>query len=176
MGRVPYHRNNLGTAIAQRARDRLEEQSTEQLSLRQIAQDLGVSSAAIYRHFPDKAALLANVSQTVILEVSDTLRQGVLDSPDAATMLRQVVDNLMGYAQLHPQLMTLCLRTDWPAPKSLSTVIALYATQLGLHTTPALLTRKVWTYLLGVLCQPQRPVPVATIVTDLTTLLGGSAG
>lgn len=64
MGQVPYHRNNLGTAIAQRARDRLEEQSTEQLSLRQIAQDLGVSSAAIYRHFPDKAALLANVSQT----------------------------------------------------------------------------------------------------------------
>ncbi|MCF7523609.1 TetR/AcrR family transcriptional regulator [Levilactobacillus brevis] len=49
--------------------------------MRQIARVLAVTPAAVYRHFPDKASLLANLKTTIQAEVTATLRIGSWTRP-----------------------------------------------------------------------------------------------
>ncbi|MCB1889922.1 MAG: TetR/AcrR family transcriptional regulator [Rhodocyclaceae bacterium] len=58
-----YHHGNLREALLDVAEQLLAEQGAAQLSLRAVARAAGVSHAAPYRHFPDKAALLRGVGQ-----------------------------------------------------------------------------------------------------------------
>jgi AcrR family transcriptional regulator len=54
----PYHHGDLRDELLQRAEQTLRESGAEQLSLRRLARDAGVSHSAPSRHFPDKQALL----------------------------------------------------------------------------------------------------------------------
>ncbi|MBS0482527.1 MAG: TetR/AcrR family transcriptional regulator [Proteobacteria bacterium] len=54
-----YHHGDLRSALVDAGLKALEIAPLEELSLRQIARDAGVSATAVYRHFPDKRALLA---------------------------------------------------------------------------------------------------------------------
>lgn len=53
-----YHHGNLREALLTRAAEILAERGVAELSLREIARDVGVSHAAPRRHFPDRQALL----------------------------------------------------------------------------------------------------------------------
>lgn len=57
-----YHHGNLRESLIEAALKRLSEQTVETLSLRDLARLVGVSIAAVYRHFPNKDALLAEVA------------------------------------------------------------------------------------------------------------------
>jgi AcrR family transcriptional regulator len=54
-----YHHGDLRAALVAEGLKRLKDGSAEGLSLRELARSVGVSATAVYRHFPDKAALLA---------------------------------------------------------------------------------------------------------------------
>ena len=54
-----YHHGDLRTALVEAGLKALETTPLADLSLRQLARDVGVSATAVYRHFPDKAALLS---------------------------------------------------------------------------------------------------------------------
>lgn len=58
-GRAAYHHGDLRRALLVAARALLAEVGPAALSLRAVARAAGVTHAAPYRHFPDKAALLA---------------------------------------------------------------------------------------------------------------------
>jgi len=53
-----YHHGDLRAALIDEGLKRLKDGPAESLSLREIARNVGVSATAVYRHFPDKAALL----------------------------------------------------------------------------------------------------------------------
>ncbi|WP_417620490.1 TetR/AcrR family transcriptional regulator [Parasphingorhabdus sp.] len=55
---APYHHGDLRAAALQLGMERLEDQAHPDLGLRALARDLGVSATALYRHFPNKDALL----------------------------------------------------------------------------------------------------------------------
>ena len=57
-----YHHGDLRAALVASACQLLEEKGVTALSLREVARRSGVSQAAPYRHFPDKASLLAAVA------------------------------------------------------------------------------------------------------------------
>jgi AcrR family transcriptional regulator len=57
-----YHHGNLKASLLEAAVRQLSEQTQEALSLRGLAKAVGVSVAAVYRHFPSKDALLAEVA------------------------------------------------------------------------------------------------------------------
>jgi AcrR family transcriptional regulator len=59
----PYHHGNLRSALLERAEETLGERGVRELSLRELARDVGVSHAAPRRHFPDKQALLDALAQ-----------------------------------------------------------------------------------------------------------------
>jgi AcrR family transcriptional regulator len=54
-----YHHGDLRSALIQAGLAALESAPIEDLSLRAMAREVGVSATAVYRHFPDKAALLS---------------------------------------------------------------------------------------------------------------------
>lgn len=149
----PYHRKNLAATIQQRARQQLEEVGAEQLSLRQIARFLAVTPAAVYRHYPNKASLLAVLRSEISGELTMALRANVLDSADAQEMLKQMVLNLLTYNAQHPRAVAYVLTAPLPVPASLTTVLTLYAAQQGAPRTSGQNDLAVWTLLLGALVQ-----------------------
>lgn len=58
----PYHHGDLRPSLIESACQVLREKGIGALSLREVARRSGVSQAAPYRHFPDKASLLAAVA------------------------------------------------------------------------------------------------------------------
>ena len=54
-----YHHGDLRSAVVAEGLRLLKNQEADTLSLREIARNVGVSATALYRHFPDKASLLA---------------------------------------------------------------------------------------------------------------------
>ena len=54
-----YHHGDLRSAVVAEGMRLLKNQEADTLSLREIARNVGVSATALYRHFPDKASLLA---------------------------------------------------------------------------------------------------------------------
>ncbi len=59
----PYHHGDLSSALVDAARRLLEAEGPSALSLRAVAREAGVSPAAPYHHFKDKAELLDAVAQ-----------------------------------------------------------------------------------------------------------------
>jgi AcrR family transcriptional regulator len=57
-----YHHGDLRRALLQEAARTIQAQGVERLTLRAVAERLGVSRTALYRHFADKSALLAGVA------------------------------------------------------------------------------------------------------------------
>lgn len=59
---TPYHHGNLRQELLERAIDTLNEKGIEELSLRALARDLGVSHAAPLRHFAKKTDILGAIA------------------------------------------------------------------------------------------------------------------
>ena len=58
-GKNRYHHGDLRAALIEEGLKLIDAGPVEALSLREIARNAGVSATAVYRHFPDKAALLS---------------------------------------------------------------------------------------------------------------------
>jgi AcrR family transcriptional regulator len=54
-----YHHGDLRAALIEAGLTLLEARNADDLSLREVARAVGVSPTAVYRHFPDKSALMA---------------------------------------------------------------------------------------------------------------------
>ncbi len=72
--RRPYHHGNLRDAVLDAARMMVSKEGTAGLSLRALARVVGVSHPAIYNHFSDREALLAELSTEALLELGRTQR------------------------------------------------------------------------------------------------------
>lgn len=59
----PYHHGALRQALMTEGLKLLAESDADHLSLRELARKVGVSATAVYRHFPDKHALLAALAR-----------------------------------------------------------------------------------------------------------------
>ncbi|MEU4222273.1 helix-turn-helix domain-containing protein [Actinoplanes sp. NPDC026623] len=75
-----YHHGDLRAALIETSFLLLAEQGLERFSVAAVARRLGVSSAAPYRHFPDRARLLGAVSAIAARD----LRVAIADAADAA--------------------------------------------------------------------------------------------
>lgn len=59
MDPAPYHHGNLRAALLEEAEQSLRDHGADQISLRELARQAGVSKSAPHRHFRDRQALLA---------------------------------------------------------------------------------------------------------------------
>jgi len=58
-----YHHGDLRAALVTEALSLLEKRDLEELSLREVARNVGVSATAVYRHFPSKESLLKALAE-----------------------------------------------------------------------------------------------------------------
>jgi AcrR family transcriptional regulator len=65
-----YHHGDLKEALINAASELIAEHGQANFSLRKVAQQVGVSQTALYRHFSDKDELLATVAERGFLELS----------------------------------------------------------------------------------------------------------
>lgn len=97
-----YHHGDLRRALLQEAVRAIGHEGVERLTLREVGARLGVSRTALYRHFPDKAALLAAVAA----EGFQRLRADLLQAWTSAEGTRRGFDLMgvayVGFAVAHP--------------------------------------------------------------------------
>jgi len=69
--RAQYHHGDLESALILTARKLTKRNGVEHLSLRQVAQEIGVSPSAAYHYFPDRDSLLGALGFTLFEELAD---------------------------------------------------------------------------------------------------------
>ncbi len=77
---MSYHHGDLRRALLAAARQLVAERGVENFTLRQVARLAGVSHAAPYHHFADKAALVAALAEESFVELADALRAPLGDA------------------------------------------------------------------------------------------------
>ena len=99
----PFHHGDLKTALARSAVALIERSGVEVLSVREVARLAGVSSAAPYRHYPTKDALLAEVARVGFGQLHDLLVSAGAGNDRKSAFLAQSVAYLR-FAEGHPAL------------------------------------------------------------------------
>lgn len=112
-----YHHGDLRRAVIETAMDMLREDRGWQFTLREVARRAGVSHAAPYKHFPDKAALLAEIALIGFDRLRETLVAARPASPgslDAA--LLPVAQAYLAFGEANPALYRLMFGADAGQP------------------------------------------------------------
>ena len=82
-----YHHGDLRAALIEASFDLLAEQGLQRFSVAAVARRLGVSSAAPYRHFPDRDHLLGAVSAAAARDLRAAIAAAGDAVPDPAARL-----------------------------------------------------------------------------------------
>lgn len=69
----PYHHGQLRRAALERALETVRRDGAQALSIRRLAEELGVAHRAIYNHYADRAALLQAVAACGFSELAELL-------------------------------------------------------------------------------------------------------
>jgi AcrR family transcriptional regulator len=104
----PYHHGNLRAALLAEAERTLREQGIDQLSLRDLARQAGVSHAAPRRHFADRQALLEALAEVGFLRRGDELGAAIdTAGPDYEARLRAAATAYVRFATQDAALLDL---------------------------------------------------------------------
>jgi AcrR family transcriptional regulator len=99
------------------AREILEEEGADALTMRRIAERLGIRAPSLYKHFPDKGALEAAIISEAFEEQAAAFERAVEGSADP---LADLATAYRRFARAHPALYRLMtdreLRRDLLAP------------------------------------------------------------
>jgi AcrR family transcriptional regulator len=105
-----YHHGDLRAALLKVAAAEIERVGYESLSLRELAEKLGVSRAAPYRHFADRRALLAAVAAGGFDELTAIHRKAAGKTPQAR--LVAAGHGYLAFAADRPQMFRLMFVSD----------------------------------------------------------------
>jgi AcrR family transcriptional regulator len=97
------------TEIVAAARELLEAGGPDALTMRAVADKLGIRAPSLYKHIPDKADLEAAVIATAFTEQAETFAKAIARSRDPLTALGRAYRS---WALAHPHLYR--LMTNWP--------------------------------------------------------------
>jgi AcrR family transcriptional regulator len=107
-----YHHGDLRDGLLKAARDRIEREGYERLSMRDLAASLGVSEAAPYRHFADKRALLAGLAAQGFRDLEATALRAMEKAPDPAARMEYGARAYLAFAIRYPELFRLMFVSD----------------------------------------------------------------
>lgn len=99
-----FHHGNLRVALLDAAREKLERDGHTKLSLRALAESIGVSCAAPFRHFSSKDALLKALGDDGRHEIALIYRRAIEMEAASSTRLREACRGHIEFALQHPQL------------------------------------------------------------------------
>lgn len=79
---IPYHHGDLQNTLIAATLELITEQGGDAFTIREVARRAGVSHTAPYRHFTDKAALLATVAKQGFDMLVEHMRKRIAGYPD----------------------------------------------------------------------------------------------
>jgi AcrR family transcriptional regulator len=103
----PYHHGNLRAELLAEAERTLRDQGIDQLSLRDLARQAGVSHAAPRRHFADRQALLEALAEVGFLRLGDELLAAIDTAGDYQMRLRAAATAYVRFATQDAALLDL---------------------------------------------------------------------
>ncbi|MGW7579308.1 TetR/AcrR family transcriptional regulator [Streptomyces sp. NPDC054765] len=99
-----YHHGSLKESLIAGARELLKEKGTGNFSLSELARRVGVSTAAPYRHFESREALLGAVAAQGYEELLRRLEEGVRPGVSPVEQLKLFGIGYLAFAADHPEL------------------------------------------------------------------------
>jgi AcrR family transcriptional regulator len=100
--RDTYHHGDLKRALTQAALGLVQEKGPKGFTLREVARRAGVSAAAPYRHFADKAQLLVAVATLGFVQLHETLSATAAETADPTKQALQMGRAYVRWAVTHP--------------------------------------------------------------------------
>ena len=113
--KTSYHHGNLRESLVQQAAEMVQRSGIDGVSLRKLAEAVGVSRTALYHHFKDKNALLCALAEQGFVHWREQA-QTIFDRADIndREKLSQFVRDYIYWAADNPQLYDLMFgRTIW---------------------------------------------------------------
>ncbi|MGY4396466.1 AcrR family transcriptional regulator [Sphingomonas sp. UYAg733] len=107
-----YHHGDLANALVVAATAIVEQDGPEAISLRALAERLGVSRAAPYRHFADRDALLATVAACGFEDLVTAYENALAGAETGDAALRQGWRIYLDFAEQRPGLFQLMFGSD----------------------------------------------------------------
>lgn len=164
--RTRYHHGALREALLEGARRMLVDRGPEGFSLSALARHLGVSTAAPYRHFADRDALLDELCVEGYREFGQALDRAAHGATGPRAVLLALGTAYLRFAREHPAVFTIMFaqRSDAVvaagAPTFEPLVRAVIAAQgvgaLPADADPRTLARTLWATLHGLAVLSQR--------------------
>src|SRR6201989_619979 len=100
--RDTYHHGDLKRALTEAALELVSEKGPKGFTLREVARRAGVSAAAPYRHFADKADLLAAVATQGFVQLHETLNAVAAETTDLHARMVNMARAYVYWAVSHP--------------------------------------------------------------------------
>ncbi|MFJ6660811.1 TetR/AcrR family transcriptional regulator [Streptomyces sp. NPDC091377] len=99
------------------ARALVEKSGPAALTMRALADELGIKAPSLYKHFPDKAAVEVELIALSLLETAEAMEaaEALYLRTGAPTPLTALADAYRADALAHPHLY--CLATEGPLPR-----------------------------------------------------------
>ena len=102
-----YHHGALRDALVEAGLAALEGADGVEISLRALARSVGVSPTAVYRHFPDKRALLAALATEGLNRLGDAQARAAANAGGGAAGFSASGRTYVRFALAHPALFRL---------------------------------------------------------------------
>ena len=99
-------------AIVAAARRILEDEGRDALTMRRLAEAVGIRAPSLYKHFPDKAAVEVALIEVGFEEAAEALERALAERGES---LAAVAAAYRGFARTHPDLYR--LMTEGPLPR-----------------------------------------------------------
>ena len=97
-----YHHGDLRRALLEQAVVTIQKHGVDQLTLRAVGKDLGVSRTALYRHFADKNALIEAVAAQGFRTLRERLHAAWLTGGEGRAGFDAMAAAYVGFALDHP--------------------------------------------------------------------------
>ena len=107
-----YHHGALREELVSACLSLIEAEGIQAVSLRRVAREAGVSTAAPYHHFADRAALLGLLSLRGFDELTKRLRVVVAEEPRPPQALARLIETYVQFASEHRAYFQLMFRPE----------------------------------------------------------------
>lgn len=104
-----YHHGDLRSALIEEGLAQLDVKAPDAVSLREIARNVGVSATAVYRHFPDKAALLDALCGVGGERLAEAFQEAMSEATDQRAAFRAMGRAYVKFALRNPSIFRLMM-------------------------------------------------------------------
>jgi AcrR family transcriptional regulator len=114
-GNRPYHHGDLRASLVAAGLELLKERTADGLSLREVVRAVGVSATAVYRHFPDKQALLYALCEEGARTLATVQREAMAAAGGGKKGFEATGQAYVRFALANPALFRLMMKAQPPA-------------------------------------------------------------